>query len=294
MNIKTSVKILPKLVYGGIGVAIVFSLWFIFRTKPVHIEEGFVTRGDFEERFLIDGKIRSKNKTTLVAYASGDMDEIELKAGDRVHKGTYITTLRWDYDKKILSPLEGVVVKVYRQSGGPINRGEPLIDIVDPNDIEIVAEPLTSDAIRIKVGAMVEVSGVGEAPFYLAQVQEVSRAGFVKISALGVEEERTEVRMAFKNAPVELLQRVGDNYHVELSIRISEEKDVLKIPLGALFKIQDRWAAYTLKNKRAHLQEIQIGKKNNREVVLISGLKEGDPVILFPGDEIFEGVRVEK
>lgn len=288
-----SSKLLTNTVYGVVIGGILVALWLIFRPQPVAVESALVTRGLFEEVFAIDGRVRSKDKTTIVAFANGDIDEIKIKAGDSVSKGEFITVLRWDFVKKIVSPVKGVVVRVYRQSAGPIIRGEPLLDIVDPENLEIVAEPLTSDAIRIKEGATVQVSGIGDKPFYSAKVVNVSRAGFVKVSALGVEEERTEVRMEFVDAPKDVLARLGDNFHVELGVLISKVEDTLKVPLGALFKDQDQWAVYTIENKKAQLKHIEISKKNDREAVVLKGLQEGEKVILFPSDKISHDTSVE-
>lgn len=293
MTFHISSTVLSRVVYAGVICIVLGSLWLMFRVKPIEVEKASVTRGALDEKFFIDGKLRSKNKTTVVAFASGDIDEVKIKKGDNVRKGEVITQLHWDIHKKIMSPISGVVVHIYRSSSGPVNRGEPLVDIVDPDDIEIVAEPLTADAIRIQEGTLVEVSGFGEGVSYPAKVLKVSRAGFVKTSALGVEEERTEVRIAFVDAPKELLQRVGDSFHVELQFLLSHVEDVLKVPLGALFKSEDRWAVYKIEKGKAHLQYIEVATKSDREVIVKSGLKEGDKVILFPSDMIKDQTAVK-
>lgn len=294
MKAGKSSKVLPGFVYGGIILGILISLWFLFRTKPVEVETALVTRGPFIEDFLIDGKVRSKNKTTVVAFANGDVDEINLRPGDSIVKGQKITVLHWDYSKKIVSPLSGVVVKVYRETAGPVNRGEPLIEIIDPEDLEIVAEPLTSDALRINENTSVKVLGLGDSSAsYTAKVTTVSRAGFVKISALGVEEERTEIRMALVDVPKKILQKLGDNFHVELSLELSRAENALKVPLGALFKDKENWSVYVIENGKAFLRHIELLKRNDREASVSKGLKEGERLILFPGDTIFEGTRVK-
>ncbi|MGZ3769297.1 MAG: efflux RND transporter periplasmic adaptor subunit [Bdellovibrio sp.] len=287
-------KSLSRIVYGGLILAISIAAWLLFKPKPVIVETGTVTKGTFIENFSIDGKVRSKTKVTIVAFTNGDIEEITLREGDTVKKGQTLTVLRWDYAKKIVSPLNGVIVKVYRKTAGPINRGEPLMDIIDPDDLEIVAEPLTTDAIRINENTKVQVLGLGDRKtVYSARVINVSRAGFIKVSALGVEEERTEVRMAFVDVPKEILQKIGDNFHVELSMELSRNDNVLKVPLGALFKDKESWAVYLIENGKARLKHIEISKRNDREALVSKGLQENNRVILFPGDTIFEGTSVK-
>lgn len=290
---KAPFKRLDKIIYGGVFLVLVVSLWIVLKTKPVEVEAVSVKKGSFIETFAIDGKIRSKNKTTVVAFANGDIDEIKLKAGDTIRKDDTITVLRWDYVKKIISPMNGVVVKVYRETAGPITRGEPLIDIIDPNNLEIVAEPLTSDSLRITENTPVEISGLKEGLIFTAKVTNISKAGFIKISALGVEEERTEVRMDFVNVPQEILDRLGDNFHVELEMKLSIEENVLKVPLGSLFKDGEKWSVYVIKDKKARTKNIEIAKRNNEEALVTRGLVEGETVILFPGDAVSEGTSVK-
>lgn len=284
---------LSQIMYAGFVIVLGVSLWVFFRTAPLKVEVAKVTRGHFEETLLIDGKIRSRNRLTVGAFTTGDLERIDLKVGDLIKKGQRITTLIWDFRKDVRSPMDGVIAKVYRESAGPVLRGDPLVDILDPNDLEIVAEVLTTDAVRIPEGARVFVSGLGIPQVLLAKVVGVSRAGFIKISALGVEEERTELRMSFDRLPRELLSRIGDTFHVELSILISQDENVLKIPLSAVFKDQSKWKVYAVEDKKAAIKEISILKKNDYEVVVGSGLSEGDLVIVFPGDTVAPGKRIQ-
>lgn len=268
-------------------------MWMLFRPQPVEVQSHLVERGLFEEKFSVDGKLRSRNKAIVVAFANGDIDDVSFKAGDPIRKGQKVTTLHWDYHVQIKSPLTGVVSKVFRDSAGPINRGEPLIEVIDPEQIEIVAEVLTSDSARLREGISVEVSDIGDANTYSAVITSISRAGFIKISALGVEEERTEVRMNFVNLPAEVRHRLGDNYHVSLAMLLSRVEDVVKIPLGALFRDQGIWMVYVVERGRAKVRRVQVLARNDKEVAITEGLSPGDVVVLFPGDKVHEGVALK-
>lgn len=280
---------LPKIVYGVLVLFLILGTWLLLRKKPVRVETAKVVRGHFEETLRIDGTIKSKTKLTVTAYATGDLGRVDLKVGDTIQKGQTITVLTWDIRKNIASPMDGVVSKVYRESAGPVQRGEPIIDIIDPKDLEIEAEVLTTDAVRIPEGALVNVTGLGNEETLKAKVHRISKAGFVKLSALGIEEEKTEVYMHFTTPPK---SPIGDNYHVELFISLFQDDNVLKIPLGALFKNQDQWAVYINDNKKAYLRQVRVGKKNDFEALISEGLKEGEEVILFPGDQVTEGTKI--
>ena len=280
-------------VYFLISLSIAVSLWFIFREKPIVVERTQILKGNFQEKIVLDGRIRSKNKITLVAFASGDIDEIKLKKGDIVKKGEMITMLHWDIHKSLVSPIDGVVTALHRTSPGPVNRGDHLLDLVDTSNLEIVAEPLTSEALKISQGNEVEIQGLRDGQTFLGEVFHVSRAGYVKISALGVEEERTEIRIKMKDVPSQIVERLGEEFHVEISVKVFEKPNVLKVPLGALFKDKDQWSVFKINAGRAQIQKVEIAQRNNREAILLSGLSEGDEVILFPSDVVRDQVKVE-
>lgn len=288
MGARKSFQLSSVLVYSTIAVVIIFCVWFIFRTNPIEVERGQVVKGLFEEKFFIDGKTRARDKITVVAFASGDIDEIKLRKGDLIKKGDFITTLHWDYHKKILSPITGVISNLSRTYPGPISRGDSLLEIVDLNTLEIVIEPLTSSAMRIQQGAPVEILGLEGGQTSVGKVSRISRAGFLKMSALGVEEERTEVFIEFISPSQQLLQQLGDGFHVEVAILLSKRDQVLKVPLGALFKIENKWAVYVIQDNRAHLRFIDISDKNEKEAVVSSGLQEREEVVLFPSDLILD------
>lgn len=99
----------------------------------------------------------------------------------------------------------------------------------------------------------------------------------------------TLVFIEILNPPV---NQLGDNFHVELNIHLSEEEAVLTLPLGALFKHDDQWALYLIENNKARLRIVNITKRNESEAVITNGVKEGDEIILFPGDRISDQTRV--
>lgn len=109
---------------------------------------------------------------------------------------------------------------------------------------------------------------------------------------LRVEEERTEIRGELSNAPADVLSRLGDNYHVDVTVVVSTEGAGLSVPLGALFKAGDDWAVFRVESGRARARRLQLGRGNDREALVLDGLAEGDRVILYPGDTLTDGGRV--
>lgn len=190
-----------------------------------------------------------------------------------------------------------MVSKIYRESAGPIVRGEPIFEVSNLDSLELVADHLTTDAVRLAPKTKVRVLNWGGANHVsdplIGEVSKISKAGAVKASALGVEEERTEVAVNVAQLPAEVKSKWGDNYHVDLEFVISEERGALIVPLGALYKLGQDWAVFVVENGKARQRIIQISKKNDRSAVVLKGLNEGEKVILFPSDQITDGSKVK-
>jgi HlyD family secretion protein len=191
----------------------------------------------------------------------------------------------------VSAPVDGVVLKRIRESESIVPAGDPLLEIGDPRRLEIVSDLLSTDAVRIKPAAraMIEQWG-GEKPL-AATVRRVEPAGFTKISALGVEEQRVNVVLDFTD-PSAAVAALGDAYRVEVRIVIWEAADVLKVPTSALFRDGDRWAVYRIEGNRAVRTLVEIGHQTSQDAEITSGLNPDARVILHPGETLRDGARV--
>jgi HlyD family secretion protein len=191
----------------------------------------------------------------------------------------------------VTAPVDGVVLKRLRESESVVPPGDPLVEIGDPHRLEIVADLLSTDAVRVRPGArtMIEQWG-GDQPLE-ARVRRIEPAGFTKISALGVEEQRVNVVIDFGD-PAAASAALGDAYRVEVRVVTWEAPSVLKVPTGALFRDGAKWAVYTVENGRARRTIVELGHQTGQEAGVTSGLSEGARVIMHPGDTLADGARV--
>jgi HlyD family secretion protein len=166
-----------------------------------------------------------------------------------------------------------------------------LLELGAPEDLEIVADFLSSDAVKIQEGdaALIEQWG-GGLPLN-GRVRRVEPSGFLKISALGVEEQRVNVMVDFAD-PRGAWKRLGDAYRVEVRVVIWEQADVLKVPTSSLFRRGGAWAAFVVLGNRARLRPLEIGRLNSVEAQVLSGLEAGQRVVVHPGDTLLDGARV--
>jgi HlyD family secretion protein len=191
----------------------------------------------------------------------------------------------------IQAPVNGSVLKIYRESEGVVQSGEPLIDIGDPRNLEVKVEVLSADAVRIRPGTSVLFERWGGNSALLGKVRMVEPAGFTKISSLGVEEQRVLV-IADLTSSDQNEQSLGDGYRLEASFIIWEGKDVLQVPASALFRKQEGWAVFAVKNKKTILREVKVGHRTGLAAEILSGLTEGEVVISHPDNSIEEGTRI--
>jgi HlyD family secretion protein len=124
-------------------------------------------------------------------------------------------------------------------------------------------------------------------------VRRIEPAGFMKISALGVEEQRVNIVVDFDDAR-EAWESLGDEYRVEVSVVIWQTDDVLKVPTSSLFRHGDGWAVFAVNGGKAELREVGIGHRTNLHGEVIDGLAAGDMVIAHPPESVADGVRVEQ
>lgn len=189
----------------------------------------------------------------------------------------------------VRSPVAGRVLKIAHQSEGAVAAGQPLIEIGDPYALEAEVEVLSFDAVRIHPGTRVLFERWGGEGELSGMVRVVEPAGFTKISALGVEEQRVRIIVNFTSAAA---QRLGDGYRVEASFVLWEANDVLQIPASALFRDGDGWAVFSIVQGRAVKRSVKVGQRNGLAAQVLSGIGAGGRVIVHPDDRVTDGVRV--
>ncbi len=215
--------------------------------------------------------------------------ETELKEFT-VSDGTTTNIVRAPVE--VTSPTSGRVLHVFEESTRVVPAGTPLVTIGDPAHMEAIIEVLSRDGAAIAPGAKVELEQWGGGEALAARVRLVEPAAFLKVSALGVEEQRVNVVVDFVT-PYEQRRNLGDNFRVEARIVVWEADQTLKVPAGALFRRGQNWAAFVLVGGRAELRRVQVGRSSGIEMQILDGLKNGEEVILYPGDRVKAGQRVK-
>jgi hypothetical protein len=192
----------------------------------------------------------------------------------------------------IKAPVTGRVLRIIQDSESAVPAGAPLLDIGDPLDLEVVADLLSTEAVQIRAGYSVSIDGWGGSSIR-GRVTRVDPAGFLKVSALGIEEQRVRTTIDLVD-PSETWAPLGHDYRVIVHVTVWAGKDVLTIPVGSLFRKGNDWAVYAVKGGRARTVLVRIGHRNALLAEVLSGLSPGDRVVLHPSDRVRDGAAISQ
>ncbi len=193
---------------------------------------------------------------------------------------------------QIRAPVDGRVLDIPVESEQVVQPGTPLADIGDPADLEIVAELLSRDAVRVRPGQSAEIDGWGGTTSFAAEVVRVEPAAFTKVSALGIEEQRVKTVLRFTDEDA-AREALGHDYRVIVRIAVYDDDDAVLVPLSALFRRGGDWAVFVRDGDTARERLVEIGERNSRDAQVLSGLEPGDQVVLHASDKVADGVRIE-
>lgn len=191
----------------------------------------------------------------------------------------------------VRAPTEGRVLRVLQTSETAVALGTPLLEIGDTGNLEVVAELLTTDALRTPPGSLVHIEHWGGEPLG-GKVRRVEPAAFTKVSALGVEEQRVKVLIDITSPPRQW-QALGDGFRVGVRIVTLAVNDVVKAPASALFPVPQGMAVFRVQDGRARLTKVVVGARNTSDAWIRQGLEPGDTVVVYPPGTMADGARVK-
>ena len=185
-------------------------------------------------------------------------------------------------------PVGGRVLAIAERSARTVAPGEPILEVGDPGDLEIVVDLLSADAVKVEPGMAMLLSGWGGDSVLEGRVRRIEPSGFTKISALGVEEQRV-------NIVGDLAARtpaLGDRFRVDVAVVLWQSDRVLKVPSSALFRRGNAWALFVVEDGRARERQVTIGHESGTESEVLQGVAQGDRIVRHPTDQVRDGVRV--
>ncbi|MEY3386450.1 MAG: hypothetical protein RIR53_1261 [Bacteroidota bacterium] len=188
----------------------------------------------------------------------------------------------------VRAPTTGIVLRRYEYSERTIPAGTPIVEIGDTSNMEVVIDVLSADAVRVRPGMRVNLDGWGGGTRIFGTVRRIEPSARTKVSSLGIEEQRVSVIADVTDRPSSL----GDGYRVEAAIVLSEARNALCIPLGALLRDGNQWYVFVVYAGIVQRKDVTLGERNALLTAITSGLSEGDHVIMHPSEKIRPGDNV--
>ncbi len=207
---------------------------------------------------------------------------------DRIN--AQLESIRTDLSKaQINSPVDGIVLEKYVEDERVMMSGTPIMKIGDVSSIEIECDILSEEVVDIVKGDTVEITGkaLGD-QVIMGTVKRVYPSGFMKISALGIEQQRVRTLIEFDNSEIAL--RPGTS--VDVRVITEESADTLAVPERSVFRHNNGWAVFAVDGTQARLTPVELGLKNDDWAEIISGLELDQTIIAEPKNELVDGARI--
>lgn len=248
-----------------------------------------------ERGFVTAARLDAARTERDVASAAADMAQAELQRAraEAARAASLLAAADTPSSEPpilLAAPASGKILRVLRESESPVLEGEPIVEIGDSDDLEIVADMLSRDAVRISPGAPAEILNYGGEHPLSAHVERVEPFGRLKISALGIEEQRVNVILDLDRSEDAL--RLGHGYQIDAAVTLWQDEDVVRVPIGAIFRHQGEWHAFAVAGGRAELRRLNLGHMNDTHAEVLNGLAEGEQVVINPSTLIDDGSRV--
>ncbi len=201
-----------------------------------------------------------------------------------------LTVLNQDRERlDMRAPFEGYILEEYVDEDRPMTAGSPVVRLGDLQSIEIEAEILSEEVGQFEEGAEVVLSGQAlRGREARGEVKRIYPHGFTTTSALGIEEQRFIVRIAFDNTELNL--RPGTSLDVD--IVAAEADDVIAVPERAIFRRGGEWHLFKVENGRAVLTPVTVGLRSMEWAEIQEGVNEGDTIVADPSNDLEDGMAV--
>jgi multidrug efflux pump subunit AcrA (membrane-fusion protein) len=298
----TKSKKILLVIFGAILLMLV--IWLVFRKAPVNVETAVAASGPMLVTIDAEGKTRFRDKVVVTAPISGKMSRIKVREGDLIPKEYVLSLIDPNpptprppsetenlpnvHAVKIYAPITGRLLRILEKNDRIIQAGTPILEMGNPDAVEIVVDILSTDAPQVKPGSILLIKMENQPEPLKGRVRTIEPQAFTKVSALGVEEQRVNIIADFPSKGANF----GDNFRVDVKIVIWEAENVLKIPSSALFREGIEWYVFTVEYRWAYRRKVVVGHQGAAETEILEGLSEGETVILHPPSQLTEGASV--
>ncbi|MBR0598297.1 efflux RND transporter periplasmic adaptor subunit [Sinanaerobacter chloroacetimidivorans] len=240
--------------------------------------------------------LADKNKTL---YEQGALSYEDYNASNTAAKqlSAQISSLSYtikSYEESsgaagVTAPINGTVTEVFIKAGETVTAGASLFEISDLSNIYVKVDLIAEDADLVQVGDPVKVYNE-DAGFTdeNCKVRKIHVKAQEKMSDLGINQKRVTIEIALSQSTA---LRLGSNLDIEISV--DQRENAVRVSDKAVFELENKDYVYVVSDGKAVLREVELGLEGEDFIEVLSGLEEGDVIILSPEDEIQEGTKVK-
>jgi RND family efflux transporter MFP subunit len=244
--------------------------------KADYAAKAQASRTGYEEALLNYNRLFELNKKGGISQSDVDKAYAILKNEEANAQASRSTLQRTE----LKASIAGIVSARRVEPGEVAEVGKSLISIVDPSDME--ADLMVSKK---------DIHNIGKDTAVELLVDEVASKGWVKRLS-------PEAQSGSGLYPVVVGLGADSNIlpgtYLEGRFLVEEKKDVVVVPSDIVMYRGEKKFVYVAKDDKASLVEIETGEGRNGEVIVTSGLKAGDQLIVSGNRTLFDGALISK
>ena len=189
-----------------------------------------------------------------------------------------------ELNNKLRAPVDGIITSRDAEPGSTVIAGQAVLKLIDPTSLWIKTRFDQGKSMGLAVGLDANV-------ILRSNPHQPISGKVVRVEMLSdsVAEERiAQIEM------IDMPKTVSIGEMAEVTLQLAPSEYGLSLPNASIKKKGDETGVWVLKDGKPHFARVQIGQNGlNGQVVILSGLKSGDEVVLYSDAEIKEGQRIK-
>lgn len=189
----------------------------------------------------------------------------------------------------IYADFDGVVTQVNVSEGAVGNMAQPAIVLQDISDLKAVVSVGKFDSPKLKVGQEAFISANGEKyNGKISFIDPVAKKSSIP-GAAGDTTLNADIDIANKGVNLKV------DFDADVEILLGEKNAVLQVPAESIKSDKNgNTSVFVVENGKAKEKKVEIGLQSDLNVEIISGLTEGEKVILNPSASLKNDVSVKE
>lgn len=240
-------------------------------------------RQNFVAREMVDSRMHeaaAADAALAAARANAAAAQREIGRADAERQG--VDQLR--NSLTLLSPITGVVTAREAEPGTTVVAGQAVLRLADPARLWVRARVDQARAQAIRAGQAADIT-MRSAPATVLP----GKVARIELQSDAVTEERI-VDVAFDPVPARLY--LGEL--AEVTLHLPGVRNALTVPSAAIGLRNDRTGVWQAVDGRARFKPVQFGVQTADRVQVVSGLAEGERIIVYSARQLDDGMRVRE